>query len=204
MSSQPLLPSGGTATSRLQISSIYRQAEGVLSLDSASVDGSSLPGGLPERTSRSSSGREWFDTIRCAAAPMTIRAGASPCCVNELAGADRSRSTSKSRPAMSSPSEGPATTSLWWIRSGISSLPGESASRLSCPWFTMSPNAVNRGRSSMVAGRSQSMAFVEELGEGRGGDLHVMPEDEYGLLDLDHFLGTPVVTPPFTAAGPVH
>ncbi|MGV9799192.1 PDR/VanB family oxidoreductase [Mycobacterium sp. NPDC003449] len=36
-----------------------------------------------------------------------------------------------------------------------------------------------------------SMAFVDELGEIPGGDLHLLPQDEFGLLDLDRILGDP-------------
>ncbi|OBC07462.1 ferredoxin [Mycobacterium sp. 852013-50091_SCH5140682] len=36
-----------------------------------------------------------------------------------------------------------------------------------------------------------SMAFVDELRNLPAGDVRVIPQDEYGLLDLDYFLGTP-------------
>lgn len=37
----------------------------------------------------------------------------------------------------------------------------------------------------------KSMAFIDELRDIPAGDVRVIPEDEYGLLDLDYFLGTP-------------
>jgi ferredoxin-NADP reductase len=61
------------------------------------------------------------------------------------------------------------------------------------PILPMIHDVAKRGKpwTLIYGGRTlRSMAFVEELGQVAGGDLHVMPEDEYGLLDLDHFLGT--------------
>lgn len=44
----------------------------------------------------------------------------------------------------------------------------------------------------VYGGRTRSsMAFVAELADLSGGDLHVRPHDEHGLLDLDHYLATP-------------
>lgn len=44
----------------------------------------------------------------------------------------------------------------------------------------------------LYGGRSRaSMPFVDELGQLVGGALHVLPEDEHGLLDLAPFLDTP-------------
>ncbi|WP_243658975.1 PDR/VanB family oxidoreductase [Tamaricihabitans halophyticus] len=41
----------------------------------------------------------------------------------------------------------------------------------------------------LYGGRTrQSMAFVEELREYGGGERYIRPEDQFGLLDLDHFL----------------
>jgi ferredoxin-NADP reductase len=48
----------------------------------------------------------------------------------------------------------------------------------------------------------KSMAFVDELSEIPGGDLHIVPEDEYGLLDLDHFLGDPCADTAVYCCGP--
>ncbi|GJJ20856.1 PDR/VanB family oxidoreductase [Mycolicibacterium mageritense] len=47
-----------------------------------------------------------------------------------------------------------------------------------------------------------SMAFIGELSEISGGELHIMPEDEYGLLDLDHFLGAPRTDTAVYCCGP--
>lgn len=47
-----------------------------------------------------------------------------------------------------------------------------------------------------------SMAFIGELSEISGGELHIMPEDEYGLLDLDHFLGAPRTDTTVYCCGP--
>lgn len=42
----------------------------------------------------------------------------------------------------------------------------------------------------LYGGRSRrSMAFLEEIGEIPGGEIHIVPQDEFGLLDLDRFLG---------------
>jgi ferredoxin-NADP reductase len=44
----------------------------------------------------------------------------------------------------------------------------------------------------LYGGRSRdSMAFLEELEQIDGGELLIRPQDEYGLLDLDAYLGTP-------------
>jgi ferredoxin-NADP reductase len=42
----------------------------------------------------------------------------------------------------------------------------------------------------LFGGRSRrSMAFLEEIAELSGGDAHIVPQDEFGLLDLEQFLG---------------
>jgi ferredoxin len=46
------------------------------------------------------------------------------------------------------------------------------------------------------------MAFLDALAEIPGGELHVVPEDEYGLLDLAHFLGDPIPDTVVYCCGP--
>lgn len=42
----------------------------------------------------------------------------------------------------------------------------------------------------LYGGRSRrSMAFLDDIAQISGGDIHVVPQDEFGLLDLDRFLG---------------
>ncbi|RUM97030.1 oxidoreductase [Pseudaminobacter arsenicus] len=42
----------------------------------------------------------------------------------------------------------------------------------------------------LYGGRSRrSMAFLEEIGGLAGGEAHIVPQDEFGLLDLQKFLG---------------
>ncbi|GAS89976.1 PDR/VanB family oxidoreductase [Mycolicibacterium brisbanense] len=47
-----------------------------------------------------------------------------------------------------------------------------------------------------------SMAFVDELRNIPAGDVRVIPQDEYGLLDLDYFLGTPRTDTAVYCCGP--
>ncbi|MGV9718515.1 PDR/VanB family oxidoreductase [Rhodococcus pyridinivorans] len=55
----------------------------------------------------------------------------------------------------------------------------------------------------VYGGRTRgSMAFVDELRGLRGGDLHVIPQDEHGLLDLKHFLGNPQADTAVYCCGP--
>jgi ferredoxin-NADP reductase len=73
------------------------------------------------------------------------------------------------------------------------------------PILPMVRDVAKRGKSwtLVYGGRTlKSMAFVDELSEMPGGDLHIMPEDEYGLLDLDHFLGTPRTDTDVYCCGP--
>lgn len=43
----------------------------------------------------------------------------------------------------------------------------------------------------LYGGRTEnSMAFVEEIGKFSGGDVHLVPQDKHGLLDLKRFLGS--------------
>lgn len=42
----------------------------------------------------------------------------------------------------------------------------------------------------LYGGRTRrSMAFLDEIGDYDGGDVHICPQDEFGLLDLQRFLG---------------
>jgi ferredoxin-NADP reductase len=62
------------------------------------------------------------------------------------------------------------------------------------PILPMVDEVARRGRpwTLVYGGRTRdSMAFVDQLDAISGGELHVMPEDEHGLLDLDRFLGIP-------------
>ncbi|MGB3899651.1 MAG: PDR/VanB family oxidoreductase [Mesorhizobium sp.] len=44
----------------------------------------------------------------------------------------------------------------------------------------------------LYGGRTRnSMAFLDEISARRGGEIHIMPQDEFGLLDLPRFLGKP-------------
>ena len=73
------------------------------------------------------------------------------------------------------------------------------------PILPMVRDVARRGRpwTLVYGGRTAaSMAFVDELSRVPGGHLHVMPEDEYGLLDLEHFLGRPDADTAVYCCGP--
>jgi ferredoxin-NADP reductase len=55
----------------------------------------------------------------------------------------------------------------------------------------------------LYGGRSRaSMAFVEELIAIGGGELMIRPQDEFGLLDLEAYLGTPIQGAQVYSCGP--
>lgn len=202
MSSQPLLPSGGTATSRLQISSICRQAEDVLSLELCAVDGSSLPRWTP-------------------GAHIEIELGPGMVRHYSLCGSPNDNQSWRIAVLRERASRGGSKLIHEQIQAGdVVSARGprnnfalvDSERYLFIaggigvtPILPMVHDVAERGKpwTLVYGGRTlQSMAFVEELGRAEGGDLHVMPEDEYGLLDLDHFLGTPRGTTAVYCCGP--
>lgn len=73
------------------------------------------------------------------------------------------------------------------------------------PLLPMIHEAARRGRSWTVVygGRTRNpMAFVDELRGLLGGDLHVLPQDEYGLLDFEEFLSEPLQDTAVYCCGP--
>ena len=73
------------------------------------------------------------------------------------------------------------------------------------PILPMVRHVARRGRpwTLIYGGRTlTSMAFIDELRKVPAGDLRVIPEDEYGLLDLDYFLGTPCADTAVYCCGP--
>lgn len=188
---QPLLLSVGTLKSRLEISSTRRQADGVLSLDLRAVDGASLPDWTPgahieielaEGIVRHYSlcGDPNDDQLwRIAVLREPASRGGSKLIHENI------------RPGHVVSARGPRNNftlvdsdRYLFIAGGIGIT----------PILPMVHEVAKRGKpwSLVYGGRKlESMAFVDELGEISGGDLHVMPEDEYGLLDLDRFIGAP-------------
>ncbi|PEG38567.1 oxidoreductase [Mycolicibacterium agri] len=73
------------------------------------------------------------------------------------------------------------------------------------PILPMVRDVAHRGRpwTLVYGGRTRaSMAFIGELRAMTGGDLHIVPEDEHGLLDLDGYLGTPSADTAVYCCGP--
>lgn len=55
----------------------------------------------------------------------------------------------------------------------------------------------------LYGGRTRgSMAFLDEISAYRGGEIHVVPQDEFGLLDLPCFLGAPRTDTAVYCCGP--
>ncbi|WP_244425277.1 PDR/VanB family oxidoreductase [Pseudaminobacter salicylatoxidans] len=55
----------------------------------------------------------------------------------------------------------------------------------------------------LYGGRTRnSMAFLDEISTCRGGEVHIMPQDEFGLLDLPRFLGAPRTDTAVYCCGP--
>ncbi|MGY4648237.1 PDR/VanB family oxidoreductase [Mycobacterium sp. URHB0021] len=188
---QPLLLSVRTLKSRLQIASMHRQADGVLSLELRAANGASLP--------------EWTPGahIEIELADGIVR-HYSLCgdpdddqlwriaVLREPAGRGGSKLIHETiRPGDVVSARGPRNNftlvdsdRYLFIAGGIGIT----------PILPMVREVATRGKpwSLLYGGRKlASMAFVDELGEISGGDLQVMPEDEHGLLDLDRFIGAP-------------
>ncbi|MDA3626092.1 PDR/VanB family oxidoreductase [Saccharopolyspora oryzae] len=73
------------------------------------------------------------------------------------------------------------------------------------PILPMVRRAAAQGRpwTALYGGRSRnSMAFVDELRAVPGGDLAVVPQDEFGLLDLPAALGAPTERTAIYCCGP--
>jgi ferredoxin-NADP reductase len=202
MTSQPALLRGVTSTLRLEISSMHRQSDGVLSLDLRSVDGTPLPDWAPGAHIEIELAEGVVRQYSLCGSPddtQTWRIAV----LREPAGRGGSKLIHDSvRPGHVVSAEGPRNNfalvdsdRYLFIAGGIGIT----------PILPMAHEVAKRGTSwSLVYGGRTlaSMAFVDELGTISGGDLHVMPQDEYGLLDLDHFLGSPRADTAVYCCGP--
>ncbi|MDV3123613.1 PDR/VanB family oxidoreductase [Mycobacterium sp. 21AC1] len=189
-------------TSPLQISALHRQAEGVLSLELRTVDGSPLPqwtpgahievelaGGIVRHYSLCGSPGD-NDVWRIAVLREPAGRGGSKLIHDTV------------RPGHVIAVRGPRNNfalvdagSYLFVAGGIGIT----------PILPMIREVTGRGKrwTLVYGGRTlQSMAFVDELSELPGGELHIMPQDEYGLLDLDHFLGSPSADTVVYCCGP--
>ncbi len=55
----------------------------------------------------------------------------------------------------------------------------------------------------LYGGRTRgSMAFLDEISACQGGEVHIVPQDEFGLLDLPRFLGEPRTDTAVYCCGP--
>jgi ferredoxin-NADP reductase len=188
---QPLLLSVGTLKSRLQISSTRRQAEGVLSLELRAVDGASLPEWSPGAHIEIELAEGIVRHYSLCGDPNDDQRWRIAV-LREPASRGGSKLIHENiRPGHVVSARGPRNNftlvdsdRYLFIAGGIGIT----------PILPMVQEVAKRGKpwSLVYGGRKlESMAFVDELGEISGGDLHVMPEDEYGLLDLDRFIGAP-------------
>lgn len=192
----------GNVTSWLEISSIRRQAEGVLSLELRSVDGSLLPAwtpgahielelaeGIVRHYSLCSCPKD-NDVWRIAVLREPASRGGSRLIHERL------------RPGHVVSVRGPRNNfhlvdadRYLFIAGGIGIT----------PILPMVHEVASRGKawSLLYGGRTRgSMAFVDELRDVTGGELYIMPEDESGLLDLDSCLGAPSADTAVYCCGP--
>lgn len=73
------------------------------------------------------------------------------------------------------------------------------------PILPMIRQVADEGRpwTLLYGGRTRgSMAFLDEISAYRGGEIHVVPQDEFGLLDLPRFLGAPRTDTAVYCCGP--
>jgi ferredoxin-NADP reductase len=180
-----------TLQSHLQVSSIERHAEGVLGLELCSLDGSHLPEwtpgahieielaeGMVRHYSLCGSPND-VDLWRIAVLREAASRGGSKLIHEDIRQGD--------------------TLSIRGLRNNFALVDADRYLFIAggigiAPILPMLHEVAGRGRpwSLVYGGRTRgSMAFVEQLTEVAGGELHVMPEDEYGLLDLDRFLSIP-------------
>jgi ferredoxin-NADP reductase len=177
--------------SQLQVSSVHREADGVLGLELRSIDESPLPewapgahieidlaNGLVRHYSLCSSPAD-ADAWRIAVLREPASRGGSKLIHESVRPGDvlSVRGLRNNFALVDS-------DSYLFIAGGIGITPilpmVHEAARRSTDW-----TLVYGGRTR------ESMAFLDQLSGIPGGELHVMPEDEYGLLDLDRFLGAP-------------
>jgi ferredoxin-NADP reductase len=202
MAAQPCVQAIKTPTARVRISAVHRQAEGVLSLELRSADGSSLPPWTPGAH------------IEIELAQGLVRhyslcgnADDPDCWRIAVLREPASRGGSKHihdsiQPGDVVPIRGPRNNfalvdadRYLFVAGGIGIT----------PILPMVRHVARRGRpwTLVYGGRTlASMAFLDELRQVPAGDLRVTPEDEYGLLDLDYFLGTPSVDTAVYCCGP--
>jgi ferredoxin-NADP reductase len=191
MASHPSLLKGGILKSCLQISSIHRQAEGVLSLELRSVDGSLLPEWTPGAHIEIELAEGIVRHYSLCSSPNDNEIWRIAV-LREPAGRGGSKLIHESiRPGHVVSASGPRNNFILvdsdrylFIAGGIGIT----------PILPMVREVADRGKawSLVYGGRTlKSMAFVDDLSEISGGDVHILPEDEYGLLDLDRCLGTP-------------
>ncbi|ORA31727.1 PDR/VanB family oxidoreductase [Mycobacterium aquaticum] len=176
---------------RLKVSSVRREAEGVLALELRAMDGSSLPTWTPgahidvelaEGIVRQYSlcgAADDTDTWRIAVLREPASRGGSKFIHDRI------------QPGDLLPVRGPRNNftlvdavRYLFVAGGIGIT----------PILPMVRQVALTGKqwTLVYGGRTlKSMAFIDELRGIPAGDLRVIPEDEYGLLDLDYFLGTP-------------
>lgn len=191
MAAQSSVSAGGTLTSRLQVSSTHRQADGVLSLELRAVDGSSLPHWTPGAHIEIELAAGIVRHYSLCGSPADS-ASWRIAVLREPASRGGSKLIhERIRPGHVIPAKGPRNNFVLvdaerylFVAGGIGIT----------PILPMIRDVAERGKPWTLAygGRTlRSMAFVDELRQIPGGDLHIMPEDQYGLLDLDRFLGIP-------------
>jgi ferredoxin-NADP reductase len=201
MSTTTLL-SGEIVKTRVHVASIDRQADGVVSLQLRSEDGCSLPGWAP-------------------GAHIEIELGGGLVRHYSLCGSPDDSSNWRIAVFREPASRGGSKALHEGVRQGdVISVKGlrnnfalaESDRYLFIaggigvtPILPMVREVAARGKpwSLTYGGRTRtSMAFVEELREFPGGDLHIVPQDEYGLLDLDGLLSRPRADTSIYCCGP--
>jgi ferredoxin-NADP reductase len=196
------LLSGETVKTRVHVASIDRQADGVVSLQLRSQDGSLLPGWAPgahieieldggvirhySLCGRPDDSANWriavFREPASRGGSKVLHEGVRPGDVISVKGLRNNFALVDSDRYL-------------FIAGGIGVT----------PILPMVREVAARGKpwSLTYGGRTRtSMAFVEELCEIAGGDLRVVPEDEYGLLDLDGLLSEPRADTSIYCCGP--
>lgn len=189
-------------TSPLQISSLHHQAEGVLSLELRTVDGSPLPQWTPGAHIEIELAEGMVRHYSLCGTPGDDDVWRIAV-LREPAGRGGSKLIHETiRPghvvAVSGPRNNFALVDAGcylFVAGGIGIT----------PILPMVREVAGHGKrwTLVYGGRTlQSMAFVDELSELPGGELHIMPQDEYGVLDLDHFLGSPSTDTAVYCCGP--
>jgi ferredoxin-NADP reductase len=202
MTSNASLLEGRTLQSHLQVSSIVRHAEGVLGLELCSPDGSSLPEWTPGAHIEVELAQGIVRHYSLCGSPSQVD-------VWRIAVLREPASRGGSKLIHESVRPGDAL-SIRALRNNFALVDADRYLFVAggigiTPILPMLHEVAARGRpwSLVYGGRTRSsMAFVEQLPDIPGGDLYVMPEDEFGLLDLDRFLGSPTPGTAVYCCGP--